>query len=810
LPTFVKPLVALLISILLFAGFIYLVNVELFNFVEAHFYNPSIINSYVKENSEDARIVQNHINNLKSKFYATLTVPAIRGSFLYNQSPDDIFERSRIYGILMESTMGLQSVQFVDSNGIRLHYSTSPRDIMTQNQNSTAYRNYNENPTSLPYEIVRVEDANSAKLTMDDNNDRIIFSFPFRDSMDVFRGTALFSVSIRTFAERLIETGRLKISDNISLINEPSGILLGSPETSKSVIFSRVAEIWKNGTQGYITLDAEDSGAVFSLISIKTDQNLFFGRLVNTSLFSISAQMKFILQISIFLTFFLAFFFLLNLKPSHTAVVRNRITRLRDSLFEQLYANKSAQERTKWILELEQRRDEIRSHLKSNLKFKKHQEENINGIINKSWDELLAVLKVDSGQELTVVQKVKGESFVPEAEKSEKIDEMEEIGEVEEIEEIEKIKDVSKAEEIGEVENIEEIEEIEEVDRIEKIEEIGKIEEISKAEEISEVEKIGEIEEIEEADEVEVIDETEEIEDIEDIEEVGEIEDIEELYDIEEIGDIEKISEIEEIGDFGGIEEFVDVTENETIDEVETNAEAEEENIIDIAMRAAMEPDESRHRGLFWLAGKFIRKKPAATAYEGLLKLAIKKAAKKTTSSGKGLLALAGEHKKRSPVKGKGLLALADKHKKSASVKGKGLLARAGEIEKPSPVRGKGLLALADEIEKPAPVKGKGLLARAGKHKKSASVKGKGLLAHASEHKKLVLVQGKGLLIYDSEIDKPTPVKGKGLLAHASKIETIDIEIDDIDDIDDDNEIQDLIADMDIVSPFLSMFSSLS
>jgi len=404
LSNFLKPLVALVISILLFAGLLFLADGNLLKFVETRFYNPSVVSSYVKENATDAKIVQTHINNLKSKFYQTLTVPAIRSSFLYNQSPNDIFERSKIYGILMESTAGLQSVQFVDSNGIRIHYSTSARDILSQDQRSTAYRNYNENPTSLPYEVVSVEDANTAKLTMDDQNDRIIFSFPFRDSMDVFRGTALFSVSIRTFAERLIEAGRLKISDSISVINEPHGIILGSPETSKSAIFDKVAEIWKGGIQGYVTLDAEDSGAAFSLISIKTDQNMYFGHLINSYLFSISEPMKFVLKASIFITFFLTFFFLINLKPNPVTVVKNRIRRLRESFFEQLDINKTVQEKAKLILELEQRRDEIYSQLKNGLKLSRRAETNIDGIIDKSWEEMLVFLKISSGHEFAAVQ----------------------------------------------------------------------------------------------------------------------------------------------------------------------------------------------------------------------------------------------------------------------------------------------------------------------------------------------------------------------------------------------------------------------
>ena len=621
--TFVKPLVALFISILLFAGFIYLVNVELFDYVEAHFYNPSIINSYVKETAEDAQVVQNQINNLKSKFYATLTVPAIRGSFLYNQSPNDIFERSKIYGILMESTSGLQSVQFVDNNGIRLHYSTSSRDIMSQDQRSTAYRNYNENPTSLPYEVVSVEDANTAKLTMDDQNDRIIFSFPFRDSMDVFRGTALFSVSIRTFAERLIEAGRLKISDNVSLINDPLGIILGSPETSKRAIFSKVAEIWKEGVKGYVTLDAEDSGAAFSLISTKTDQNLFFGRLINSYLFSISEPMKLILNVSIFLTFFLTFFFLINLKPNPVVVVKNRIIRLRESFFGQLDDTKTVQEKAKLVLELEQRKDEIYNQLKRGIKLNRRLEANINNIIDKSWEEIVIYLKISSGHELAAIHLVKDVG----KEKSTK----------ELMEEVDVIDDVGSLV----------AEEFDTITEAEPLEEIGEAEAVEPIEPVEEFEKIEEVEPIEEA---------------------------------EAVDDIEALEEIEEIETIESAEPH-----KKTKAAAKTKKSTVIDTAIDAALEPADSKGLLKRASKAKAGGG--KKTAAGTGTgKGLLNKAGKKTtAKKTTSGKKGLLATADKvamppAKIAMPAaKGKGLLAHAHSHKKPAR-RGKGLLAYADEI----------------------------------------------------------------------------------------------------------------------------------
>jgi hypothetical protein len=503
LSAFLKPLLAIVISILVFTGYLHLVDTGLVYFIQTRFYNPSIVNSFVRENTLDAEIAQSHLFELQSKFAATLNEPAVRSSFLHNQIVEDIYERSRIFGMLLESTIGLQSVQFVDINGMRIHFSTSARDIIRVTPEYTAYRNYYEDPQALLYELVSVSAGNSPKFTMDEQSDRIIFSFPFNDSMDVYRGTALFNVSIRAVAERLIAEGRLKVSDDISVVGSPPGILLGSPEAFRADIHGKVSEVWNEGTQSRITLDAEDTGISFSLISLRTGNGLFFGRLVNNVLFSISDSMKFILQLSIFLTFFLTFFFLLNLRPNPVMLVRNRIKNLRENLFEQLYVNKSSQERVKWILELEQRRDEIRLDLKRNLKIRRRQEITIDGIIDKSWDELLAVIKSGaaisgSSQVLPVSQQAE----IDETDEIEEIEELEDIEEVEELEEIEEAEAIEKTEDVEEAEELEEAEEAEELEEAEEAEEIEEVEEVEEVEDVVEAEELEDAEEVEEADEL--------------------------------------------------------------------------------------------------------------------------------------------------------------------------------------------------------------------------------------------------------------------------------------------------------------------
>jgi hypothetical protein len=481
LSAYLKPVLVLVISILIFAGIAYLADNELIDFIQTRFYNPSVVNSYIKENTKDAELSENHIFELRNKFAQTLEEEAVRSSFHYNQDPQDIYERSRIFGILLESTIGLQSVQFVDSNGMRIHYSTSSRDIITQNAESTSYRNYTEVPLALPYDTVKVLANETPKYTMDDQGERIIFSYPFIDSMDVYRGTALFSVSVRALAEKLVAEGRMKVNEDVSIVSSPPGILFRSPDSSKTDIFDKVSHVWNEGRQGRVTLSAVDSGVKFSLISLKTGNGLFFGHLVNDSLFSISDSMKLTLYLSMFLTFYLTLYFLLNLKANPVTVVRNRITRLKDNLFQQLYVNKNADDRAKWLLELEQRRDEIRSELKSHLKLTRRSEKTVDGIIDKSWDELLAVMKAG------VTVTVKKTSDIPTEEEAEELEQLEEPEEFEQIEE---------AEELDEIEEAEEIEEL--IEEAEEIEELGETEEVKEPEDLEQIVEVRETGVIEE------------------------------------------------------------------------------------------------------------------------------------------------------------------------------------------------------------------------------------------------------------------------------------------------------------------------
>ena len=151
-----KAALSLLISVVLAAVFSVLAFTGLFDLIETRFYNPSRINQINNEVEKDAEIIQLFLDELFVNFKASLQEDAVKRSFLPNQAAQDIFERTRIFGMLMESHNGLQSVRFVDAGGLRIHFSTDSADVLNRTAETISFRNYDEDEIEVyvPYNLL--------------------------------------------------------------------------------------------------------------------------------------------------------------------------------------------------------------------------------------------------------------------------------------------------------------------------------------------------------------------------------------------------------------------------------------------------------------------------------------------------------------------------------------------------------------------------------------------------------------------------------------------------------------------------------
>jgi hypothetical protein len=517
---------SLLISILLFAGFTVFAYTGLFGLVESRFYNPSVVRSLDRQLDEDTRAIRDFLAELQSGFAASLMENAVRGSFILNQKAEDIFERSRIYGTMLESQSGLQSVRFIDSGGSRIHFSTDPQDILRQDQGSVAYRDYNNEGGDIPYEQVAVPNRGKPQITFDEAGERLVFSFPFYDSLDVYRGSVLFSLSAKAVAEQLFREGLIKIGEDVSVISKPGGFILGLPAGGKRPLVPLISSAWSDGILTLTHLVSGETTASLALISAKTGEGIFTGLLVDESLFAISLPMKIILLASFFLTAFLVVFLVFNLRQDPVMVVENRLKKLQISLLEHYYDTADETERNHWSREMEQRREDIRAELKRGLRVKSVE---LDALIDRSWDDFLSILDRRRGgvgiadekklqellgrvfQTLSTAASAGSIPIPPPAPLLESPSPVSVANKFEGLEDFEELEDNGKATWEGDTRDVapeeppiaaagdsEELEELEEAEEVEEVEGTEEAEEVEELEELGELEEAAELEELEE------------------------------------------------------------------------------------------------------------------------------------------------------------------------------------------------------------------------------------------------------------------------------------------------------------------------
>jgi hypothetical protein len=633
-----KASLSLLISVFLFAIFTVVSFAGLFDLVETRFYNPSITKNVSRVLEQETRVIQDFIVELDEQFAAALQNEAVKRSFLPNQSAEDIFERSKLFGTLMESFGGLQSVRFIDAAGRRIHYSTLQSDVFYQDRLSISYRNYDEETEPFLYRDISVSNEENTKLTLDSQQDRILFSLPFYDSYNIYQGTALFSLSVRAVSDRLLTEGLIKYGEDVSVISHPGGIVIGMPRTgkdslNKESLMNAIAVVWNEGITSLTPLDSGNGEVSFALISAKTAQGLFTGKIVDEALFAFPFAMKIILLASFFLTTYLIIFLLFNVQQDSMTVIQNRLKRLQINLFEEYYERKGDMDWARWSKELEYRREEVRGEIKRGIKIKSRHNVDIDTLIDKSWNEMAAVMNAQGQPQITanidedklssILNRVlaaagnlppaASPSAIPQtnipAAKSETLEEISEVEELEDLEELSEVEEFDSAEELEELSDAEEIEPIGEDDEIEELEEL---EELDDSEELSsdETEESLEIlEEIESVDEDEILEEIEPIDEVEELESFDEAESIAELEELDD-GDTSETGEnpLEEsnpsdessalLKQLEGIITFSDSEDSEELEEIEEELSVEtrkplsEEDVSRLASEIEFSDDE--------------------------------------------------------------------------------------------------------------------------------------------------------------------------------------------------------------------------
>ena len=533
-----KTAVSLLISVVLFAAFVVAAFTGLFSVIDARFYEPGKISQIQKHLDTVSENFNEYIETLESRFgkneNSFLKQTCVQ-SYIENQPSDEVIrERSKLSGDLFSQTPGLLGMRLIDKNGSSVHFSTFSSDVLNRTSEIVSFKNYTDAITltgekEIPFEKISSPDSYGTngvvcKTVFDGRDNRIILSFPYYDSYKAYRGTFVFYVNANDFNRVLLSKKIITFGDTGSLVSGlnfeeekketeyKSGFVFGIPAVGKKIFEQEILSRWEKGLfapEKIVYKSSEDSFAIqeydAAIENKKSDNNYwvlvsstktdfgYIGGIYPDEMFAMPDAVKILLLICIFVTLFLVVFLAVNLKQDDMVVIRERIRRLQLGIVSEYLKKK---ENVDWQVvsgKIAERRQDVTLEIIRSLgrKAKKHDKE-VNELINRSWDELLAAMSVQVRKEnnengLTNAAEIK--SMLEELLSSGNI-KVQTVGsavnvmpvtvkpsksvpvteQVQELDKVEKAEAVEELEEVEDVEAVDELEEVEEAEVVKKLE----------------------------------------------------------------------------------------------------------------------------------------------------------------------------------------------------------------------------------------------------------------------------------------------------------------------------------------------------
>ena len=633
-----KVAFSLLISVLAFCAFAVVAFSGLFDLLEVNFYQPVVQEVKQKKIEEIAAAQNEYFQTLMKRFDAFSLSSDVKTYAL--SRPDDVAVRGRerLRSELVTSTAALSGIRIVDDNGRNIYFSTYSSDIISDKK-GISYRNYNASD-ELNYDSVRSKNLFQAssedrcRIIKDGQNKRIIFSLPFYNPENEYKGSILFYCNPLHFSQFLYNRNLIDVKGFAELVTAPmnsdkvvdgfGGFVFGLPNYGQESIKSEILEKWRAGDDTFWKLQPVENPdqAAAPDKSGFYDMDAFLGRVKSNSLCAFSYkharedfgfitllygenELKFppyirvLLLATAFVTLYLAIFLILSFKHDDVVIIRDKIRRYESEFF--IGYKKNGENRDGAYL-LEQKEILEKRILKSlGKRGEKHAAE-FKAIFESSWQEFSAqfigapAVTANLGPAFNAAElkeivrssledilengkiQINAATVISSSEQKEiqNSDSPVEAAPAKVSTEVAEAEDAEEIEKVAEAEDAEEIEEIPEAEDAEKIEEVAEAEDAEEIEEVAEAEDAEEIEEITEAEDAEEIEEVAEAEDAEEIEEVPEAEDAEEIEEVAEAEDAEEIEEITEAEDAEEIEEIPEAEDAEEIEEIPEAEDAEE------------------------------------------------------------------------------------------------------------------------------------------------------------------------------------------------------------------------------------------
>ena len=475
-----KIALSLLISVLIFAGCVFLSIAGGFKLIEVQFYQPRVIANANDRLSSIERAYGEYSSNLDNEFRKFLSEKSVKTFIERAPEKEAMNERGKLSALLYQKISGLNGMRLIENDGIHIHFSTFGEDTLTETSSLISYKNYTD-ANKIPFTLLEASDGEKqTKIYFDSIKNELVFSYPFYDNYTAYRGTFIFYVLGDDFTQYLIDRELVSLNAR-GTVCSPNGFVFDLPITGRELLMKEIEQRWSRKIQNVEQLVQSDTKSENIFIITQGNDRIKIGEIRTQDAFEFSDIEKLLLLICLFITLYLIIFLLFNIRHDDMVIVCRRLRKFQYELLKEYIDRKDSMDWKTLSKEIAHRKNDVNSEIKKSLgrRGKKHSKE-VDELLEDLWTDVMSAM----GGNVSVVRQVVSSNpiAVASTEKTAAADNIEELEEVSDADEVEEL------EEIPDADDIEELEEIPDADEVEKISEtVSKAEpELPATEEISE------------------------------------------------------------------------------------------------------------------------------------------------------------------------------------------------------------------------------------------------------------------------------------------------------------------------------------
>ena len=401
-----KISLSLLIALALFAAFSVLAFRGLFDYVQVAFFQPRVLRERAETLATVAGVVERYHRRNVERFAAVLQEPFLAGVFSSTgqQSREDIFNRTNLFGRLLEEYPNLLGVRFLDPDGEKVHFSTFRQDVsLGTDKRTVTYLDFSRSEPSLRGAELLARAGQEPRLAIDGGGGRLIYPLPVSDGRGEYRGTALFFLSAGDLEAALAREPGLEVRE--LMLVDRLGVLINFPAAERELVAPRVASSWTGrprpaDSQDTLEFEGPTGKSRHLLLSRQAGEFGLVGWLVPYSSIELQPLLKAILLAAVLLTVFLLVFLIFNIRQDPQVLLTRRIKRFQLEVLAELIEGKERVDWKRWRDELAGGRAQLRSRIKRGVgRIPQGKEAELDGLIDRGWDEIIAIIEARLGEQ---------------------------------------------------------------------------------------------------------------------------------------------------------------------------------------------------------------------------------------------------------------------------------------------------------------------------------------------------------------------------------------------------------------------------